>query len=372
MALDRLFDTDVFVIGGGPAGLAAAMAARSVGFRVTLAEGSRPPIDKACGEGLMPDSLAAARKIGIDIPTAAGFHFRGIRFLGDGHAVESPFPHGLGVGIRRTALHGSLVEQAARAGVEMLWSTPVAGIDTNSVHLPTRSISTRWIIGADGSRSRVRRWAGLDRFIRNSRRFAYRRHFACPPWADFIEIYWGDFCQIYITPVSPSEVCVALISSCQDLRFDEALPRFPELMPRLAAVPVSSTERGAISATSRLKTVARGNLALIGDASGSVDAITGEGLCQTFQQAAALAHALSEEDLSLYTRAHRRIAFRPALMADMMLSLDRWPAIRRRALHAMANRPQCFADMLATHVGASTPIGSLQAGLHLAWNVMRA
>ena len=67
-----MFDTDVFISGGGPAGLATAIAARSEGFRVTLADASRPPIDKACGEGLMPEALAAASQIGIHIPQALG------------------------------------------------------------------------------------------------------------------------------------------------------------------------------------------------------------------------------------------------------------------------------------------------------------
>src|SRR3979490_781323 len=51
--------TSVLVIGGGPAGLAVAIAARMKGFDVTVADGAKPPIDKACGEGLMPGTMAA-------------------------------------------------------------------------------------------------------------------------------------------------------------------------------------------------------------------------------------------------------------------------------------------------------------------------
>jgi flavin-dependent dehydrogenase len=365
-----MFDTDVFVIGGGPAGIAAAMAARSRGLRVVLADGSRPPIDKACGEGLMPDSIAAAERIGIRLPESAGFRFRGIRFLGEGHAVASNFPHGYGVGFRRTALHKELVEQAGNAGVEMLWMTPVSGIGANAVQLNGRSISTRWIVGADGSGSRVRRWAGLDRFARNSRRFAYRRHFACKPWTDLMEIYWGEARQIYVTPVAANEVCVALIERVPEVRLDEALRHFPLLEARLHGMAASSHERGAVTATAQLKGVARGNVALIGDASGSVDAITGEGLCQAFQQSAALAEAIAAGDLSGYSKAHRRIAFRPAFMADMMLSMDRWPAIRRRALGAMAGRPQCFANLLAGHVGELRAAQLVRASLSLGWQMI--
>ena len=42
-------------------------------------------------------------------------------------------------------------------------------------------------------------------------------------------------------------------------------------------------------------------------------------------------------------------------MADLMLSMDRWPFIRRRALSAMAAHPQCFANLLAGHVGSLKP-----------------
>src|SRR6476620_5472642 len=108
MRPDHTFDTDVFVIGGGPAGLAAAIAARRRGLNVTLADASHPPIDKACGEGIMPDAMAAAAQLGIEIPADAGFPFRGIRFAGPTHSVSGRFPQGEGRGIRRTVLHSLL------------------------------------------------------------------------------------------------------------------------------------------------------------------------------------------------------------------------------------------------------------------------
>ena len=365
-----MLDTDVFVIGGGPAGLAAAIAARSHGLHVIVADGNRPPIDKACGEGLMPDAIAAAGRIGIVLPESEGFHFRGIGFHGEGRSVAAEFPHGLGVGIRRTSLHTHLVGQAAGARVEMLWSTPVTGIERSAVQTKNGRITTRWIIGADGCGSRVRRWAGLDRFTRNSQRFASRQHFAVKPWTDFMEIYWGDACQVYVTPVSPEEVCVAFISHTPGARMADAFRRFPQLESRLGAAEPSSNERGAMTATSRLNAVVRDHMALIGDASGSVDAITGHGHCQAFQQAEALAGALVAGDLTRYAAQHRRIAFRPAVMADLMLTMDRWPRVRRRALSAMAAHPQSFANLLAGHVGALTAPQLAGAGLALGWRMM--
>ena len=78
--------TDVFAIGGGPAGLAAAIAARRRGFDVTLADSSVPPIDKACGEGVMPDGL---RRRAIRAMSAAPRLFQGMLAM---HVGEFSLP----------------------------------------------------------------------------------------------------------------------------------------------------------------------------------------------------------------------------------------------------------------------------------------
>jgi len=323
--------------------VAVAIAARRHGLRVVVADGNRPPIDKACGEGLMPDCRSAAARLGIEIPDSAGYLFRGIRFHGQGRSVQADFPEGHGLGVRRTALHTLLVDAAERAGVEMRWGASVAGLE---------GIDARWIVGADGSSSRVRKWAGLDRFSRNTRRYAYRRHYSIAPWTDLMEIYWGEDCQIYVTPVAANEVCIALISRSQTLRLDEALDRFfPVLNTRLRGVAVTSRERGATTSMMRLRNVTRGNVALVGDASGSVDAITGEGLCLSFKQAALLAEGMAMGDLSEYARIHPRLALRPTMMARAMMLLDMGPRVRGLGIGALSAAPWIFSKLLEVHVG---------------------
>jgi hypothetical protein len=368
--------TDVFVIGGGPAGLAAAIAARAKGFRVTLADSAVPPIDKTCGEGLMPDSLAALRRLGLNLDEVErSFPFRGIRFLpADRDAtatVSASFPHGSGIGVRRTLLHRLFVDRARDLGVELLWGARVTGIGANEVALDGRQVRTEWIIGADGQNSRVRSWAGLDDCSHESRRYGFRRHYRVAPWTDCMEIYWGSGCQVYTTPVAPDEICVALISRNPRLRMEEAMAGFSALSGRLqGAFPVTA-ERGAVSATRRLRHVAKGNVALVGDASGSVDAITGEGLCLAFHQSMHLAGALEEGDLSSYETAHPTFMKRPAAMADMMLLLDRFSWLRHRVLPALSARPAIFSKMLAMHVGEITPPQFLfDAILPLGWQLL--
>jgi menaquinone-9 beta-reductase len=168
-----------------------------------------------------------------------------------------------------------------------------------------------------------------------------------------VEVHWGAGCQIYVTPVARDEVGIALISRNPKLRVREALRQFPELKARLEGAAESSAERGAVTAMRRLRRVVRENIALVGDASGSVDAITGEGLSLGFHQALALADAMECGDLAVYEAAHRRLARRPRLMANLLLTMDRWPGLRAVAFPAMAAFPRLFEGLLAIHVGAS-------------------
>ena len=337
---DGKLQTEVLVIGGGPAGLAAAIAARVKGFDVTVVDAGRPPIDKACGEGVLPAGVEILRGLGVRISSDDGFRFRGIRFVSDGASVEASFQSGSGLALRRTRLHEILAGRACELGVRLVWGQRVKDV--------SEFLSCRWIVGADGQNSRVRHAAGLDTRC-DDLRFGYRRHYRVSPWTDFVEVHWGARSQIFVTPVSCHEVGIALLSRDSHLRLDSALREFPELQSRLQGAQTASTEHGGVTVSRRLQHVFRGHTALIGDASGSVDAITGEGLSLSFLQAAALSEALCSGDLRCYQAEHRRLARRAALMARLLLLLDRLPALRRGVVKVLAFEPPIFATLLAKY-----------------------
>ncbi len=363
-------NTDVFIIGGGPAGLAAAIAARQRGFEVVVADSAIPPIDKPCGEGLMPDGISALSSLGVKIPREYSYPFRGIRFISSGVKVDASFPTGQGLGIRRTRLHSLMIDRAIAAGVNLLWETVVTGLHPDGVWLGANLVRSQWIVGADGAHSRVRKWAGLDESVGHQQRFAFRRHYRVTPWTSCMELYWANNCQLYVTPVAADEVCVAAISRDPGLRLDVALARFPTVASRLQGLERTSAERGAISATRRLRHVHRGRTALIGDASGSVDAITGEGLCLAFRQAILLSESFAAGSLGPYQAEHRKLARRPAAMSWLMLTLDGRDLFRQRVMQAFATEPRTFARMLALHVGASRPLALAGIGLSLGWDLL--
>jgi flavin-dependent dehydrogenase len=342
--------SDICVIGGGPAGLAAALALTRSGREVTVLDCAVPPIDKACGEGLMPDSLEALGKLGMQLPDG-GAPLQGIRFFGDKSSVSGDFPNGAGRGMRRMLLHQLFIARAEAMGIRMMWGVKNVHTRRGRVSFRGGHIDTDLIVGADGQRSMVRSDAGLTSVEHEKRRHGFRRHYDIPPWSAFVEIYWGNRFQIYVTPVAPDRVCVALISRDPYLRLDAALRLLPALAVRLKNAAAVTPERGALSITRRLRRVSTDGYVLLGDASGSVDAITGEGMCLAFKQATALVDALDAGDMRLYERRHREIGTQPLRMAALMLLLDTNRALQQKALAALEAHPQIFSSLLAAHVG---------------------
>ncbi len=334
----------VCIAGGGPAGIAAAIALRQMGAPVAVFDHAHPPQDKTCGEGLLPGSLDALAQLGVRIPPGCGYPFRGIRFTDSTHTVAADFPYGTALGLRRPVLHGLLLARAQELGVEFHW---------NVKQLPDPNGYV--LIAADGQNSRLRREHGLNSAISERRRYGFRRHYRITPWSPYMELFWGRNCQLYITPVARDEVCVVVMSSDPHLRFNDALPQFSDLQRRLSNAPVSSRDTGALSISRKLKRVSAPDFALIGDASGSVDAITGEGLGLAFRQALALASALKNGDLRAYDEQHARLSRRPHRMSGLLLTLDRYPRLRKPALAALAAYPPLFASLLAMHTGPSVP-----------------
>src|SRR5437762_10559280 len=94
VALSMTDHKEVIIAGGGPAGLAAAIALRARNLKVTVVDESEPPIEKVCGEGLLPGTLESLRAIGVEPETFRGVPFRGARYVANKNQAEAQFSHG--------------------------------------------------------------------------------------------------------------------------------------------------------------------------------------------------------------------------------------------------------------------------------------
>jgi menaquinone-9 beta-reductase len=131
--------SDVLIVGAGPAGLATAIAAASRGLRVTVADARRPPINKPCGEGLLPEAVEALHTIGIHLNSSRGFSLKGFRFSDASHSATAPMANRSAFGVRRIVLHRLLTERCTALGVGFRWGARVSDFASNSARIDVNS-----------------------------------------------------------------------------------------------------------------------------------------------------------------------------------------------------------------------------------------
>ena len=204
---------NVGIIGAGPAGLAAAIEARLEGLSVVVFERRTPPVDKACGEGIMPGGVRhLTDHLGVHLDPAACHPFSGIQWVDDSGAVaRAAFPCGVGLGVRRSTLHAALAERCEALGVDLRWGTTVRGLTPEGVNTDEGVVPVDWVLGADGLHSKVRAWAGIDVKQGRHARFGVRQHIGVAPDSDSVEVHWSNDSEAYVTTLSAHEIGVAFL-----------------------------------------------------------------------------------------------------------------------------------------------------------------
>jgi flavin-dependent dehydrogenase len=337
------------VVGGGPIGLACAIEARLAGIETIVVEPRDDPIDKACGEGLMPGALAALHRIGVDPP---GHPLAGIAYLDTGRRVEHRFADRPGRGVRRTVLQRELARRAAELGTPVLRDR-VTGVtqrrDSVVLELGSRTaeaLETPWVIAADGLHSPVRRLLGLEGRAQHPtrRRYGLRQHYAVAPWTDLVEVHWSPLVEAYVTPVDDRTVGVAVLGP-RPLDHDASIAAIPALAERLAGAHAVSAPRGAGPLLQRSRSRSSGRVLLAGDASGYVDALTGEGMRVGFAQARAAVAAVRAGNTEQYERAWRATT-RDFRMLTTGLVVAARSSFRPRIVPTATARPQIFGAIV--------------------------
>ncbi|MCX4966557.1 NAD(P)/FAD-dependent oxidoreductase [Streptomyces sp. NBC_00654] len=329
---------DLLVAGGGPAGLAAAITAARAGMDTVVVEPRAAPIDKACGEGIMPGGVAALRALGVRL---SGRDLHGIGYLDGGRSVRAAFRDGPGLGVRRTELHAALHRRAVELGVRVVPGR--AGDvrqDDHGVSLGTTGLRARWLVAADGLHSPLRRELGLDRPGGGPRRYGLRRHYRIAPWSDFVEVHWSRHAEAYVTPVGDRLVGVAVLSA--DRRtYAQHLAAFPAL-----AGVLHGRDAGPVRGAGPLRQAARsrraGRVLLVGDAAGYVDALTGEGIALAVATAGAAVGCLAAGRPQDYPRHWARLTRRHRWLTEGLLKAARCPSGSRLIVAAAHRAPDVF------------------------------
>lgn len=338
-------DLDVVVVGGGPVGLVSALFAARTGLRLVVVEPRLDPIDKACGEGLMPTALSLLRDLQIE---PVGRPYLGITYIDAAgcQRAQASFSGGPGRGVRRTVLHEELTRRAKELEVEQRQGRVVA-LDQSSESVVTRlldgtQLHSRYLIASDGLHSTVRGLVRLTKPATPHVRFGLRSHFEVQPWSDNVEVYWADQAEAYVTPVAANLVGVAVLGERKGGDFVRRLDEFPALKERLGEGPAMGPVLGAGPLRQDVVGRVRGRVLLVGDAAGYVDALTGEGLAIGFKSARAAVSAIVTEQPQSYEREWRQITWRYRWLTQALLGATRRPMIRNRLVPAAAGLPRVF------------------------------
>jgi flavin-dependent dehydrogenase len=335
---------DVIVAGGGPAGLAFAAAAADRGLDVLVLEPRPFPIDKGCGEGILPAGLQALQALGMlgRLGAEDASPLRTLRWVdSDGAALEVALPAPGGLGVRRTALSTALRDRALEAGAELQETSVLRhrrGGDAVTVETAAGSFLGRLLVAADGLASPIRSREGLDEPMAGPRRFGLRRHLACEGAGDAVEVHFGVGVEAYLTPAGRGRLGVAfLFEGAIPGGWEALLQRFPRLAERFGGAPTLSEDRGAGPLVRRARGRTLDRLVLLGDAGGSLDPLSGEGLSLGLGCALDLA-ALAPEAIARgagraalhgYERSWRRRRRSAALSTAFLVMLARRPLLRR-------------------------------------------
>ena len=326
------YDADLLIVGGGPGGLAAALHARRHGLSVIVAEPRPDPIDKACGEGLMPGGLAELKSLDVD---PAGMPFRGIAYVSERRRAEATFRSGPGLGVRRTTLHAALASRAKERDTDWIRSK-VTSVQQDAHGVTAAGVRAKWLVGADGLHSAVRRAVGIKATAGTPRRYGVRWHYTVPAWSEFVEVYWSRWGEAYVTPVEPDLVGVAILS-----RGQPDLAWFPRLARQLRGA-----ERGQARGCGPLRQVVsrrvEGRVLLVGDAAGYEDALTGEGVSLAVKQAGAAVNAIIGDGPASYEASWHRVTRNYRLLTRGLVLATTPRPIRRVVVPAGQLLPGAF------------------------------
>ena len=365
-------ETDVLVIGAGPAGAAAGFWCATRGLDTVMLEKKHFPREKTCGDGLTPRAVKQLNDMGLGESLSQFHRYDGLRATAHGKALELHWPsHPIypqhGFVVRRRELDQMVAFNAQRAGATLLQgheaTTPIlengrlVGATVNDKgNGTTFDVRAKYVVIADGANSRFGRALGTSRTREWPYGTAIRTYWQSPrhaePWIESaldVKDRNGKSMPGYgwIFPVGDGtiNIGVGLLSTFRDFKSvntTHLLDAYAHMVADDWGIdPDKPTQRatsGRIPMGGSVGPKVGPTYIVVGDAAGSVNPFNGEGIDYAYETARMAAEVIGEalstgnaaalqryqqlvdEEYGQYFKVARlfaRIIGRPALMREL-------------------------------------------------------
>jgi flavin-dependent dehydrogenase len=377
--VSRRLQADVLVVGGGPAGSAAAGELAARGQRVILAEASPGPRHRVCGEFISAEALPLLQQLGA-LPAAwkaaPALLERAVFSTPSGQQLDVRLPdlstgEGGALGLSRRVLDETLLKRAEQRGAQVLRNTrflsllhdargAAAGALLRAAE-GTLAVDAGLVIGADGRGSAVARDAGLDRPVRGNLHCAIKAHFEAGDGFDGLErrveihLFPGGY--VGMQPVEGDRINVSAVIEASLARrlgggslaiLVRAARGNPAARQRLRGARPAGAPLSLFPLERRRWASLSHGLLLAGDAAQVVPPFAGDGisaaLCSGILAARTANAALDDGDvtaarLSSYRAGRRRHMARPMVISGLLEHLFYRPALASALLPVLQRTP---------------------------------
>ena len=313
---NRTANTDVLIVGGGPAGCVAGILLAREGIEVTILEKNAPGHRKICGDLLGSRSLQFLDGLQIDWTTkqAEGLPIEGIQVYDEkglksvAYLEKRPGEDPVGITLRRDRLDSYLQEKAESSGCRLLHGVKFrefAGREESalicraSADGADRQFRARLVLGADGVQSATARSAGLFQRRPEVMLLAVRGYYRnVQGLRNTIELYPLSNLQpgyAWVIPLSRDVANIGLgvradVCSRDRVRLQKELVKFvsehPDLAPRMEEATAEGPMQGwPLAAYGSVQRLSGSHVLFLGDAGGFIDPLSGEGIFGAMQSA---------------------------------------------------------------------------------------